>query len=68
MPDLECRLAKVEESLQERRRQADHDHEILEDIQRKINQMRGFMAGVAFVFSIAGFIVNLLWSRISGNA
>jgi len=71
MPDIDCRLAKLEErvetiqeSMIERRRQSDHILAILEEIQGSISKMHGFGAGVAGAFGMIGAIAGLLWDRL----
>lgn len=72
MPDVECRLAKLEERVDmmhelagERRRQSDQLMEKLDEIQRELTRMKGFTAGVAMTFSIIGAVASAAWDRLS---
>ena len=73
MPDFDCRLAKLEERvdnihevLTERRRQSDRIEETLVAINEKLTMMRGFGTGAGFVLSMigvaVGYVIDKLWS------
>jgi len=78
MPTVQCRLAKVEErlenqhqmiteSINERRRQSDKTYKLLEEIQADISKMKGFTAGVACVFGLIGWFLNTFYEKLSGH-
>ena len=74
MPDLACRLAKLEERSEihdnffiERRRESDHVLEKLEKISSDITRMKGFTAGIAMAFSMIGGIIAFSWDRLVGH-
>jgi len=81
MPDLECRLAKVEEHVdmldrtvndftKERRRHADQTNELLMEIERNVSDMQGFSNGVKWTagafFGLLGGLVVMIFNRIFG--
>jgi len=74
MPTFENRLTRVEARIDSMNklitdnvRQNDHTNEILEEIQKKINTMQGFSAGVASVFGVIGAFLGLLWDKLFGH-
>jgi len=85
MPTLESRVARLEERCDamvntitengiERRRQADHTNDILEeirsnigDVKQKVDTMQGYGAGIASVFGVIGAGIGLAWDKLNGN-
>jgi len=85
MPTLESRVARLEERCEsmhnlitdngiERRRQADHTNDMLEEIRAtmgdmkgKVDTMQGYGAGIASVFGVIGAGIGLLWDKIDGH-
>jgi hypothetical protein len=58
----------------ERRRQADHTNDILEEIRSnlgdmkgKVDTMQGYGAGIASVFGVIGAGIGLLWDKFNGH-
>jgi uncharacterized coiled-coil protein SlyX len=81
MPDLECRLAKVEERVamhdstiskvaEEINRQSHENYELLREIERKLNDMQGFSNGVKWtvgaIFAVFGGIAAVIFNKIFG--
>lgn len=81
MPDLECRLAKVEEHVEmldksvtdfthEKRRQYDQTNALLREIESKLNGMQGFSNGVKWtigaIFGLLGGAIVFLLNRVFG--